>query len=56
MPTTINIIPPLNLRAKYAIDYKRMQESMIYEKTLEFEDLLVQISRLNNKINEINWV
>lgn len=56
MPTTINIIPPLNVRAKYAIDYKRMQESMIYEKTLEFEDLLVQISRLNNKINEINWV
>jgi len=52
-PQFINIIPPENLLPLWEKDYAEMSESMIYGEKLSFNELIDNIKRVNNKINQI---
>ena len=54
-PETINIIPPENVIAHWRKDYETMRETMIYGKTLPFDELIDKIKELNKKIRGVNW-
>ncbi len=54
-PQTINIIPPENVITSWKEDYKAMQGSMIYGKTLSFDELIDRMRQLNKKVNQIVW-
>lgn len=54
-PQTINIIPPESVITSWKEDYKAMQSSMIYGKTLSFDELIDRIRQLNKKVNQIVW-
>ena len=51
-PKTIKIIPPENVISKWEDDYNKMQ-TMIYGKSLSFNDIIEKITKLNEKINLI---
>ena len=53
LPATINFCPPEALHSMYENDYKSMQATMIYEKSLPFAILLEQIQKLNEKFRQI---
>jgi len=53
-PKTINIIPPENVIKLWKEDYEKMQRTMIYGKSLSFNEIIEKITELNEKINEIN--
>ncbi|MDR1022189.1 MAG: nucleotidyl transferase AbiEii/AbiGii toxin family protein [Prevotellaceae bacterium] len=53
-PTTLNIVPPKEIIAKWEEDYNKMQ-TMIYGKILLFNDLIEKIQQLNERINQIDW-
>jgi len=53
-PKTINIIPPESVIAKWEDDYNKMQ-TMIYGKSLLFSDIIDEITKLNEKIRELEW-
>lgn len=46
-----NIIPPAEVMDLWERDYKAMQESMFYNESLSFKDLLERINNLNELIN-----
>jgi len=48
---TLNIIPPKSVIAKWEDDYNKMQ-TMIYGKSLSFNDIIDKITQLNEKIKE----
>ena len=50
---TLNIIPPKSVIAKWEDDYNKMQ-TMIYGKSLSFNDIIDKITQLNEKIKETN--
>jgi len=50
-PETINIIPSENVIAQWQKDYETMRETMIYGKSLPFDELIDSIKQLNKKIN-----
>jgi hypothetical protein len=52
---TINIIPPDNVIDRWKTDYETMQSTMIYGKSLPFNELIDRIKQLNNRINQIVW-
>jgi len=52
---TICIVPPENAIAQWRKDYETMRETMIYGKSLPFDELIDKIKELNKKIREINW-
>jgi len=52
-PQFINIIPPENLLPLWEKDYAEMSESMIYGEKLSFNELIDNVKRVNNKINQI---
>jgi len=54
-PETINIIPPDNIIAQWRKDYETMRETMIYGKSLPFDELINKIKELNKKIRGVNW-
>jgi hypothetical protein len=54
-PTAIKIIPPDSIIAQWQQDYETMQRTMIYGKSLSFNDLINKIKQLNEKINHIDW-
>lgn len=49
----INFIPPDNLLLLWAKDYQDMRISMIYGQSLDFEELIVQLKKLQKRINMI---
>lgn len=53
-PQSISFIPPDNVVVKWKEDYKKMQSSMIYGKSLSFEDLIERIKELNDQFKQIN--
>ena len=55
MPQTIDIIPPENIRAQWAGDYRSMQESMIFGESLSFNELIKRIKVLNDRINCLKY-
>jgi hypothetical protein len=54
-PQFINIIPPKNLLSLWEKDYAEMSESMIYGEKLRFNELIINIKQVNEKINRIEW-
>lgn len=52
LPQTLNIIPPEEIQENWKQDYLAMQESMIYESSPSFEQLIGKLATLNRKIND----
>lgn len=55
LPQTLNIIPPEGIRENWKQDYRAMQESMIYESSPSFEQLIEKLAALNHRINDIRY-
>ena len=55
LPQTLNIIPPAEVRDAWKEDYQSMQESMIYEESPSFEQLIGKLTALNQRINALNY-
>ena len=55
LPQTLNIIPPVGIREDWKQDYRAMQESMIYESSPSFEQLIEKLAALNRRINDIRY-
>jgi predicted nucleotidyltransferase component of viral defense system len=53
-PKTIKIIPPESVISKWEDDYDKMQ-TMIYGKTLSFNDIIEKITQLNEKMKRLEW-
>ena len=49
-PETLNIIPPDEVISLWEQDYKTMQENMFYGESLDFEELMKRIKKLNEKL------
>lgn len=56
LPQRINLLPPDAVKRKYGIDYRRMQDSMIFGNSLSFNQLLKRIEELNKRVNEIQFI
>jgi len=54
-PKTLNPIPPDAVMNEWKKDYIKMQEQMIYGKSLSFEELIKRIIELKTRINKIDW-
>ena len=54
-PATIRFLPPADLMPNWEIDYKQMQENMIYGDTLSFADLIEKLTELQTRINTLSW-
>lgn len=52
-PDKINPIPPDEIIGEWEKDYIAMQQSMLYNPSLPFDQLIVRIRTLKDKINEI---
>jgi len=52
-PQTIKIVPPDFIISQWQQDYETMRETMIYGKSLPFNDLIDKIQQLNESINRI---
>lgn len=56
-PATINFLPLPKVRKDWENDYRQMLESMIYEENPpSFEQLIAELTKLNKKINALNWI
>lgn len=53
-PKKIIILPPQDLMPKWEDDYNRMR-MMIYSNPLSFKEIINKLSRLNEKINLLEW-
>ena len=53
-PDQIRFIPPIHVIGEWEKDYREMQESMFYGDTLTFSDLISKLSKLQEKINQID--
>lgn len=51
-PKSICIVPSGNILELWREDYRKMQESMIYGHSYEFDELIEKLKQLNKKINE----
>ncbi len=54
-PQYIRFLPPEELMPAWEADYKQMQESMIYGKSLPFNELMAKLSELQSQINVLQW-
>lgn len=54
-PDKIDPVPPSELLAAWERDYKAMQESMLYNPSLPFAELLNRIKELKKRINALKW-
>ena len=52
-PANIRFIPPEKIINKWEEDYNQMKESMIYGQKLDFAELIVRLTELQKRINEI---
>ncbi len=56
-PKTLNPTPHPDFVKAWENDYKKMQSEMIYEQTPPtFEDLIINIEQLKNKLLSLSWV
>ena len=55
LPQTLFILPPSEVRDAWKKDYQAMQESMIYEDSPSFDQLIAHLSTLNQRINALNY-
>ncbi len=53
-PQKINIIPPDEMIGKWEKDYVEMQQSMLYNPSLPFDELIQRIKELKSRINNLN--
>lgn len=53
-PKHINFIPPENVIDEWKEDYRNMEESMFFGKTLSFEKLIDKLKRFNKRVNKID--
>jgi hypothetical protein len=51
VPEKINLIPPVEIIDEWEKDYKIMQESMFYNPSLSFQQLMERMQELNKRIN-----
>jgi predicted nucleotidyltransferase component of viral defense system len=55
-PQTISMLPPERVLADWKADYETMLEQMIYEENApSFDKLIVELKKLNDKINSLGW-
>jgi hypothetical protein len=53
-PVNIRFVPPDNLLHLWEKDYQKMRGSMIYGQSLNFNELINQLSEFQRKINTMN--
>jgi len=54
LPKMIKIVPPKEVITKWEEDYSKMQ-TMIYGKSLMFNEIIEKITQLNEQLNRIEW-
>lgn len=52
-PQKINPIPPAGIIDQWETDYKKMQQNMIYGKSLSFSDLIERMKELKSRLNNL---
>lgn len=55
LPQALCITPPEAIRERWKEDYRSMQESMIYEESPSFEQLIEKLADLNRRINKLQY-
>ena len=55
LPQTLSILPPPEVRDTWKKDYQAMQESMIYEDSPSFDQLIEKLAALNRRINGLRY-
>lgn len=55
LPRTLSIVPSDQIREQWREDYKVMQETMIYGESPSFDELIVKIQDLNDRIRQLNY-
>lgn len=55
LPQTLSILPPPEVRDAWKKDYQAMQESMIYEDSPSFDQLIEKLAALNRRINGLRY-
>lgn len=55
LPGEINLIPPPQVIELWEADYKTMQENMIHEDSISFDELMKRMKELTNRINSITF-
>ena len=55
LPQTLSILPPSEVRDSWEKDYREMQESMIYEDSPSFSQLVEKLSILNKRVNALSY-
>lgn len=50
---TLSFIPPESIYAAWKKDYESMQEEMIYGESLPFDEMIDQLKKLNQRINQM---
>ncbi|MBO4435045.1 MAG: nucleotidyl transferase AbiEii/AbiGii toxin family protein [Bacteroidales bacterium] len=55
LPQTLSIIPPESIRESWKQDYRSMQESMIYEESPTFDQIIDRLAALNRRINSVQY-
>ena len=55
LPQTLSIVPQGEIREQWKEDYKVMQETMIYGDSPSFDELIIKIQALNDRIRQLNF-
>ena len=55
LPQTLSIVPQGEIREQWKEDYKVMQETMIYGDSPSFDELIIKIQALNDRIRHLNY-
>lgn len=55
LPQTLSIVPQGEIREQWKEDYKVMQETMIYGDSPSFDELIIKIQVLNDRIRQLNY-
>lgn len=55
LPQTLSIVPQGEIREQWKEDYKVMQETMIYGESPSFDELIIKIQALNDRIRQLNY-
>ena len=53
-PETLDIIPPDEVISRWEEDYKTMRENMFYGESLDFEELMERIKKLNKNLKTVD--
>ncbi len=54
-PASLRFVPPDSLLGEWKSDYNKMIENMIYGDSLEFDDLIQQLTNLQTQFNALDW-